>query len=206
LIVRKEDTIPAPYATLVDFKVPGWLVMETMSALFTFRSVRVLLTILVVCLLAFKANPIYASPNSNDGASSCRDAIQAAYTQMTQAFANNVLEQSAQLFAADYRQIDPHGHALDKDGSLKKFQWERDCIRTIQSTCQIANITEGPDGIHVQMATHSTGTGVKRVLFFKVMGSFINDMRVEDLWVNTPMGLRLKTRQLIQDDSHMQKD
>jgi len=62
-----------------------------------------------------------------------------------------------------------------------------------------------PDGIHVQMATHSSGTGVKRILFLNIKGTFTNDLRVNDVWVSTPDGWRLKSRLMLQDDSKVRR-
>ena len=132
----------------------------------------------------------------------CCDAIKTAYSQMTDAFAENQLDRSLVYLAPDYRQVDPKGHMLNRDGTIKKFRWERAQVRTIQSQCSILAMTVESDGVHVEMATHSSGTGAKRVLFVTVSGTFTNDLHVDDLWVNTPDGWRLKYRQMLQDESH----
>ena len=88
--------------------------------------------------------------------------------------------------------------------ACKKFRWERGQIRhRIQSQCSIASKERcRRDGLR-RDGNSSTGTGSKRVLFVNVKGKFVNDMRASDLWVNTPSGWRLKSRLLLQDDSHV---
>ena len=127
------------------------------------------------------------------------DLIQSAYAQMTAAFVDNHLERSLIFFADDYRQVDPKGHSLDRDGARKKFQSERNQIRTVQSQCSIVSMASDSDGVHVEMTTHSFGTGAKHVLFFNIPGTFTNDLRVLDLWVSTPDGWRLKSRTMLED-------
>ena len=143
-----------------------------------------------------KAHPTVATPGY-------RQAIPAAYKQMTAAFATNHLDIGNLLVTNDYRQVDPQGHALDKRGARNKFQSERDSIRTIQSQMSISRMTVTPQGVQVQMAMHSAGTGVKKVLFLHIKGTFVNDMRVSDLWVSTHDGWRLKSRLLLRDDSKL---
>jgi len=143
-----------------------------------------------------KAKPTVAAPGY-------RLAIPNAYKQMTAAFAANHLDRGNLLVTNDYRQVDPQGNTLDKNGCRMKFQSERDSIRTIQSQMSIGRMTVTPAGVQVQMAMHSAGTGVKKVLFVHIKGTFINDMRVSDLWVNTHDGWRLKSRLLLRDDSKL---
>jgi len=166
------------------------------------RIMDVRLSLAFITLVAFfgagRANPESAAPLP-PGAAAYRNAIQSAYTVMTAAFVDNHLDRSSLYFATDYRQVDPHGHILDKDGSQKKFQSLRDQINTVQSLCTVASMNAEADGIHVEMATHSAGTGTKRVLFFKVSGTFTNDLRVSDVWVDTPDGWRLKSRLMLED-------
>ena len=153
---------------------------------------------LVTYFGAGRANPQSASPLPPDP-SVYRLAIQSAYALMTAAFVDNRLDRSSLFFATDYRQVDPHGHALDKADSQKKFQTLRDQISTVQSQCTVGSMNAETDGIHVEMATHSAGTGSKRVLFFKIPGTFTNDLRVMDIWVDTPDGWRLKSRLMLED-------
>jgi len=154
---------------------------------------------LAVC----SAAPSDVTPAQSAPAADCQLAIQTAYNQINDSFATNHLDRGCVFIENDYRQVDPHGHAMDKVSTRNKFQSERNMIRTIQTQCSITSLTVAPDGVHVRMATHSSGTGVKRIMFFNVKGTFVNDLRVNDLWVNTPDGWRLKSRLMLQDNSRL---
>jgi hypothetical protein len=130
--------------------------------------------------------------------------IQNAYDRINQAFAENHVARMTQLIADDYSQTDPKGRVLDKQGLLKKLQWERDSISTVQYKCSITGVTQDPRGLMVDMTMHTSGNGVKRVLFMKFHGTFTNDLVVKDLWVKTATGWRIKTRCTLLDESHQQ--
>lgn len=156
---------------------------------------------LILCIVASATSPIISSPVQADSAG-CREAIHTAYMQMINDFANNKLAMSAVYLSDDYREVDTHGHGLDKAGCLKKLQGRRNDIRSVKSQCSIGSVTSALDGVHVKMTMHSVGKGVKHVVFLTVQGAFVNDLRVDDLWVKTQDGWRLKHRLTLLDDTH----
>jgi len=161
-------------------------------------AVTALLATVAIC----HADKVTVSFTTSGATAPYCDPIASAYSQMNEAFITNCIDRSAAFMTDDYRQVDPQGHTLDKTGTCKKFQWERKQISTIQSQCSINSMTQCPDGVQVVMTTHSSGTGFKRVLFMNVKGVFTNDLRVVDVWVSTPTGWRLKSRKMLQDESH----
>ncbi len=123
------------------------------------------------------------------------------YDQMNEGFSNNHVDQIIQVLTPDYKQSDPTGHVLDKDGTRKKLQGERNSIRTLKTICQLTKITPDGIGVEVEVHLHSEGTGFKHVLFMNIGGTFTYDMVAHDLWVNTAEGWRMQSRQMLVDDS-----
>lgn len=141
-----------------------------------------------------------AQPEGSGISVADRAAIETAYNDMTSAFAADKLCRAGALMTDDYRQIDDRGRGVDKAGAIKEFQAKRNMVRSFQSRLSITSVIAQADGVHVEMATHSWGTGVERILFFSVKGPYTYDLRVKDVWVKTPQGWRLKFRQKLQDE------
>jgi hypothetical protein len=93
---------------------------------------------------------------------------------------------------------------LDQVAALKKLRSERSQIDSIQSEWSILSVTDTSTGMIVQVKMHSEGTGSKRIAFFKIHGTFTNDMVVRDDWVDTSDGWRIKSRIKLIDDSRVQ--
>jgi hypothetical protein len=129
-------------------------------------------------------------------------AIQAVYDQIDDAFNSNHIERIPEFLTDDYTETDPHGQILDINASMRKLRDERNQISTIQCQLSIVSVTPAANGLLVEMKLHSFGTGQKRIAFFKIHGTFTNDLVTRDLWVETPAGWRIKTRLKLVDDSH----
>ncbi len=129
-----------------------------------------------------------------------RVGIQSAYDGINTAFSQHDLTRTMSYFAPDYRVVDEKGATFNKDQTRRQYEEQLGQIKTEQSRYVIQSVTPTPEGTRVEMKLHMDGTGEKRVLFLKVKGTFTDDLWVRDLWVNTPQGWRLKSRQTLQDE------
>jgi len=159
----------------------------------------------VVALMAMTAFPTFqvlaAIPSPTDAGAT---AIQTTYDAITVAFDNDRIGQIPTFLTEDYTETDPHGQILDQAAAIKKLRDERNQIDSVQSQWSIVSITNSPTGMMVQLKLHSEGTGSKRIAFFKIRGTFTNDMVCRDWWIDTADGWRIKSRVKLLDDSHVQ--
>jgi hypothetical protein len=130
--------------------------------------------------------------------------IQAAYGAITTAFDDGRIDLIPTYLTGDYTETEPHGKVLDKQAAMKNLRDQRNQITSVQCAWSIETVTNAPSGAIVQVKLHSQGTGCKRIAFFKVNGTFTNDMLVRDYWIDTPVGWRMKSRIKIVDESHVQ--
>ena len=66
----------------------------------------------------------------------------------------------------------------------------------------LQNLQPTAEGISIQMTMHSSGNGLKRILFAKLHGTFTDDLCVRDLWVHTAQGWRIKHRVVLSEQTH----
>ena len=147
---------------------------------------------------AFCSPLLKAAPAAQQ--STTQAAISVAYDAINAAFDRRDLPSMMSYFTTDYIDIDEKGVWRGKDQERSDYEKRLGQIKTIQSRYTIDSLTPTATGILVEMHLHSSGIGEKRVLFAKLHGAFTNDLRVRDLWMNTPQGWRLQHRQTIQND------
>ena len=132
-----------------------------------------------------------------------RVGIQAAYDGINSAFVQHDLGRFMAYFAPDYVSVDQSGEKRCKDQERHYYQDLLGRIKSMQSRFSIQRLTPTPSGTLVEVAMHSDGIGEKRILFAKLHASFTNDVAVRDLWVDTPEGWRLKSRQTLSNQTHI---
>jgi len=132
--------------------------------------------------------------------------IRAAYEQINAALAQHDLARALSYFAPDYTLEDGRGASLTRAQAQRLYQERVGQIKTLQCRYVVGAITPAPGGAWAEMRAHSEGTGEKRVLFARLRGRFTNELRVRDLWINTPQGWRLKYRRTLQDETHIHWD
>ncbi len=166
---------------------------------------RSLTPLITVCSLACCVQVSSAAGSSAAAAApnASRADIQAAYDQFNTAFDSHDLDRFMSYFSPDFTGTDPAGKPVSRTETSKQFRERRNQILTMRCRYAMQNFTPTTDGVLVEMKMHSDGTGQKRVMFMKVRATFTNDTLVRDLWVNTANGWRLKRRQTLRDDTHI---
>ena len=153
-------------------------------------------------LISASSASALAAPKTSAPADSGRASILAAYDQINADFLHREIPQVMTYFTADYTELSPQGKTADKEQTRRRYQEEQGQITTMQTRYTFQSLTPTAAGTQVEMRMHSDGTGVKRILFARLHGTFTNDLRVRDLWVDTPQGWRLKHRQTLEDQTH----
>ncbi|MBV9851267.1 MAG: nuclear transport factor 2 family protein [Armatimonadetes bacterium] len=158
------------------------------------------LCVAVLTLPCLAAAPADTKPPAP--ADSARAGILEAYDQINMDFLRRDIPQVMSYFAPDYTETNERGAKADKEQTYRRYQDEQRQITSMRTRYTLQNLTPTAAGILVEMRMHSDGTGVKRILFATLHGTFTNDLWVRDLWVDTPQGWRLKHRQTLQDQTH----
>ena len=128
--------------------------------------------------------------------------IQAAYDQINAAFLRNDIDGLMAYFTPDYTEQQERGTTVNRDEARRQYQGHRAQITSMNSHWTLQSLLPNAEGVLVQMAMHSSGTGIKRILFAKVHGTFTDDLQVRDLWVNTAQGWRIKHRVVLSEQTH----
>jgi hypothetical protein len=141
--------------------------------------------LVVTALLLSSLNASAFSEQSHLNASdpvNQRQIICCQYDQMNKAFAAGNIDSVKQMLAPTYTEIDPDGKKLDRKSLCSKLEFERKQITSVTQQYTITKIDAKPNEIVVDLRTHSSGTGAKKILFMTVHGKFINDMVLQDTW------------------------
>jgi hypothetical protein len=128
-----------------------------------------------------------------------QDAIRSAYGQINTAFSQHDLDRFMTFFTPDYKVVDEKGATYTKEQTRKQYADQLKQVKTMQSRFTVQNFATAPAGVEVEMTLHTQGIGEKRVLFMKFKGNYSDDLRVQDLWVQTPQGWRIKSRKTLSD-------
>lgn len=131
---------------------------------------------------------------------STQAAILSAYSQINTAFSQHDLNRFLMFFTPDYKVIDEKGATYTKDQTQQQYAAQLKQMKTMQSRYSVQNFTSLADGVEVEMKLHTQGTGEKRVLFMRFKGSYVDDLWVHDLWVETSQGWRIKFRRTLADN------
>ena len=151
---------------------------------------KITIFVLAAMLLVCSGGTSYAADASN-----ARAGIQAAYDGISTAYESHDLDKFMSYFALDYTETDLKGAKLDRTAARKYYQDQLNKIKTMHSRYTFSDPMPVASGDQVEMKMHTDGTGEKRILFARFKGTFTNDLLVKDLWVETPQGWRLKSRQ-----------
>lgn len=128
--------------------------------------------------------------------------IRASYDGVDAAFHSRDLTRAMSYFTPDYTAFTEKGSRMDREQQRKQYADRMKQMKTWQTHYDIQKLTPLSHGeMLVALQMHCDGTGEKRILFAHVKGTFTNDFRARDLWVNTPDGWRLKSRTVLQDDT-----
>ncbi len=130
-----------------------------------------------------------------------RSGIQAAYDQICADFGRRDIGDAMSYFAPDYVATDEHGQLISRDETERQFQDLDDHITSLHSHWNLGAVAPTANGVMAEMDMLSDGTGRKKVMFFYVNGKFTSEMRVRDLWVDTPQGWRIKRRTILVHDT-----
>ena len=158
----------------------------------------------LLCAAALTSAPLIAAPGETRTApaGAGRAAILEAYDQINADFLHRDIPQVMSFFTPDFTEVNDRGAKADKEQTRRRYQEEQGQITTMQTHYTLQNFTPTVAGTLVEVRMHSDGTGVKRILFAKIHGTFTNDLWVRDLWVDTTQGWRLKHRQTLEDQTH----
>ena len=173
-------------------------IIESRIAAMTKLFCPLLLSVLGLCR-CLPAQPL-AAHGPTTPSNTAYSAIQAAYEDMGASFQAHDLNRFMEHFRADYIDIDENGRHLTREQTRQGYQDQLRQLKSIQSRYVVKAVQETPTGTLVEMRLQSKGTGEKRILFAKIRGHFTDDLRVRDLWVNTPQGWRLQRRMTLKDD------
>lgn len=149
---------------------------------------------LAAFLLLVLAGPINAAVPP-----AAQAAITSAYGEINVAFTQHDLDRFLTFFTPDYRVVDEKGATHTKEQIRKQYQDQLKQVKTMQSRFTLQNFVSVPDGIQAEMKLHTQGIGEKRVLFMKFRGTYTDDLWVQDVWVETPQGWRIKSRKTFYD-------
>ena len=131
-----------------------------------------------------------------------RAGIQAAYDQISAAFQRGDMDGLMAHFTPDYTEQQQRGATVGRDEARRQYQGHRAQITSMICHWTLQSLLPNTEGVLVQMAMHSSGTGTKRILFARVRGTFTDDLQVRDLWVNTAQGWRIKHRVVLAEQTH----
>jgi hypothetical protein len=134
------------------------------------------------------------------------DALTAQYEQINDAILKHDLDRIMYYFTDDFTEVNSSGTLVDRDQERKEYSSELSKIKSMDIRYQIQNYVVTAAGTSCDVHFHMEGVGIKRVLFMKLQGNFTNDLIVHDLWVSTPDGFRLKSRQTLLDETKIQTE
>jgi len=140
-----------------------------------------------------------AGPSGAAVPPAAQSAITSAYGEINDAFTRHDLDRFLTFFTPDYKVRDEKGATYTKGQTRKQYQDQLRQVKTMQSRFTIQNFVVAPDGIQAEMKLHTQGIGEKRVLFMKFRGTYTDDLWVQDVWVETPQGWRIKSRKTFSD-------
>ncbi len=151
--------------------------------------------------LAVAAGPLRADASSPAAA---RAGIKAAYDQICTDFGQRDIGGAMSFFAPDYVATDEHGKLISRDETRRQYLDLDSNITSLHSHWTLGSVTPVPGGFLADMDMRSDGTGRKKVMFFHVNGTFTSEMRVRDLWADTPQGWRIERRTILlhQTETH----
>jgi hypothetical protein len=154
----------------------------------------------LLAIFAFNtARSMADSPKDSDQITS--SAITAQYSQINDAIVNHNLDRLMSFYTDDFTEINATGSIVNRDEERKAYQDELNRIKSMQIHYDVENCISTPTGTYCDVHFHMDGVGYKRILFLKINGTFSNDLTVHDLWVSTPVGIRIKSRQTIYDET-----
>lgn len=156
---------------------------------------RLSFLLLSVTILAGPPSPAAPAPVS----AATQSAIKAAYAAINTAFAGHDLTRFMLFFAPDYTVVDENGVVYSKEQTRRQYADQLKQMKTMQSRFTVENFTPTGSGIEVLMTLHTQGTGEKHVLFLHLKGKYSDDLKVHDLWVQTPQGWRIHSRKTLAD-------
>jgi hypothetical protein len=129
------------------------------------------------------------------------DAINAQYAQINDAIIQHNLDKIMSFFTYDFSELNNAGAIVNRDQERKSYQSELGRIKSMQIHYIVQNCDTTPAGMTCVVRFHMDGIGFKRIMFMKLEGTFTNDLLVHDLWVPTPEGWKLKSRQTVLDQT-----
>lgn len=156
------------------------------------------LTSIICAPLRCSAEP----PKQADDATTL--AISTQYAQINDAILKHDVDKIMSYFTSDFTEVNSTGALVDRDQERKEYESQLEKIKSMEIHYSIENCDLTPSGTCCDVKFHMDGVGFKRVLFMKIQGAFTNDLMVHDVWVPTPDGLRLKSRQCLLDETKIE--
>jgi len=172
--------------------------MNVMSLAPVSKMILILSVLATIAIFAFgrcSADPV----KSQDIA--LINSVPAQYAQINDAIVKRDLDKIMSYFTDDFTEVNSTGSIVGREQERKAYQDELGKIKSMQIHYTIENVDNTANGTYCDVKFHMDGVGFKRVLFMKIQGTFTNDLMVHDLWVSTPTGWRLKSRQCLLDET-----
>ena len=127
--------------------------------------------------------------------------IKAAYDRINAAFLRDNMDGLMAYFTPDYTELSRARRDGESGRGAASVPGSPLQITSMSSHWTLQDLQPTAEGVSVQMTMHSSGTGIKRILFAKLRGTFTDDLQVRDLWVHTAQGWRLKHRVVLSDQT-----
>jgi hypothetical protein len=128
------------------------------------------------------------------------------YASINDAFMKHDIDRIMSYFTSDFTEVTSTGATVNRDQERKEYQSQLSKIKSMTCRFDIQDFTPCTAGAYCDLKIHTDGIGFKRVMFMKIQGNFTNDLVVHDLWVNTPIGWRLKSRLTLLDQTKVYAD
>ena len=157
---------------------------------------------LAVLGLALALGPVLPARATAASDAADRLDIQAAYDQISAAFQRGDMDGLMAHFTPDYTEQQQRGATVNRAEARRQYQGHRAQITFMSSRWTLQDLRPTAGGVSVQMTMHSSGNGIKRILFAKVRGTFTDDLCVRDFWIHTALGWRIKHRVVLAEQTH----